>query len=1035
MSIDKFISTLLPADAWFSVVIPEGVYWRHIWINPEVRAAQGVAALLPVEVFTAGKAYFSCAGYHNSGTEWAGRTQDNTSAVRSFWLDIDAGATKRAKHGDKVYEKQGDAISAVGSFCKTHFVAPTYMVDSGEGVHVYWAFNEAIPVKLWAETLAPRFAQLCSSAGLKVDGTRTRDAASILRLPGSRASNKQVSVIYEGHAYPVKSLAEKLPKSLIVKARQFQPLAPDSARTPYKAAWAIYKAQEGSGCAQIRDMLNAQGNVQEPLWRAGLALVAHGSDTDQEKRELFTRMSSGHPDFSIQKTLQKAAETLGPYTCDSWAALNPSGCSKCRFNGLAKNPCRFGQEENESKWELAGSEHGPLATAIKGLSRAPLQIEATEEPLEESLEEPLEEAARNYQSWLDARLNLSAFKLKNGTVTKYVVGGGANDPAKYIVGQWRANADAEDWNDLYPAELAASAEAQKYGITRVFRTGEGAVSTLVVCDGTVIPRSIVVTAPTSAAATDTSGQLIVDYFSAIGQGSLSVATAKYSAGCRGDSLAVVMGNVGVTLDTAGLKGFLMYLQTAASTMVNRRGNIDQAISMGWTGKNSFVLGADEFLPNGSVRAISLPDSLKNFATLGTIAGSVSSWNSLLKSMYVTGAPADMPLQFAIMAGFGAPIHSRGQDVGGIIHLFSAASAAGKTTVQRVIAAIYDAPKSPTNHPTMLIAAKTDTTKARTHKLGMLNSLALLNDEITEMSPQDIASFIYTSTQGRANDRMASDANRLRENNTNWGAYTITSSNKRLSDVYSRIMQDSEGMAKRVWEIEIPAVRIAGGLANDACVVEPLLSGAVYGVAGVQWIKWLVSNWARVVVEKTKIMERLVADAGLTRADRFFANMGASALVSAHFAGALGLHPFDSESLYAYTVQLLAGTTAATSSADKNLELIKLFITRNLNRVSRIDANGAFSLMLNAPLNGLVGVFNAVDNTLAISEHALSTAVVDAFGSPAELRRLLLEIGQIKTVKIAADPLVPITMCFVIDINSASARRLAIGQEDLELQTL
>lgn len=1041
MSTNKFINALLPADAWFAVVVPEGIYWRHTWISPQARAQSPIETLLPAGALEADKAYFSCAGYAIAGTEWAGRTKNNVSDIRAFWLDIDAGAAKMAKHGDAVYETQAAAIAAVGAFCKSHFVSPTYLVDSGGGVHVYWAFEEAVPAKLWAEVLAPRFAQLCNAAGLKVDTARTCDTASILRLPGSRAGDKRVSVLYEGRVYPLEALAVKLPRGLTQAARAFQTAVPAIARTPYRAVWAIEKAERGEGCAQLRSLLQMGGNVPEPLWRAGLAFAFHGADTEADKGAMLAKLSSEHPDYTMQKTILKASETVAPYTCESWAAVNPAPCAACKFNGLAKNPCRFGQEVNASSWELAATEKSGLALAIKSLTAVALAglavsgfASAVPVEYEQEAERMIElQPDITYQEWLDTHPKLSPFKLVNETVTKYIVGGGANDNAKYIVGQWRASADADAWNDLYPAELAASAEAQKYGVTRVSKTPEGNITALVVCDGTVIPRAIVVTASTSASATDSSGQLVMDYFSAIGHGTVSIGTAKYSAGSRGDALAVMMGNIGVTLDFAGLKCFLMYLQTVASTMVNRRGNIEQAIAMGWTGRNSFVLGANDYLPTGSVQAISLPDSLKNFATLGTTAGDLAAWNSLLTRMYITGADADMPLQFAVMAGFGAPIHARGQDVGGIIHLFSAASAAGKTTVQRVVAAIYDAPKSATNHPTMLIAAKTDTTKARTHKLGMLNSLALLNDEITEMSPQDIAAFIYTSTQGRANDRMASDANRLRDNNTNWGAYTITSSNKRLSDVYSRIMQDSEGMAKRVWEVEIPAVRVAGGLANDARVVDPLLSGAVYGVAGVKWIAWLVRNWAQVAREKNKMVERLVADAGLTRADRFFANMGASALVSARFAGELGLHPFDTDALYTYVVRLLVGVSVSTVCTDQTIESIKSFITQNLSRISRIDANGAFSIMLNTPHNGVVGVYNAVDETLAISEAALLSALSTAKGSPSEMRRALRALGVVIPVRIAADALVPITDCFVVGINSASARKLSIGRVELEAQ--
>jgi Domain of unknown function (DUF927) len=1035
MSTNKFLDTILPPDAWSAIVVPEGEYWRHTWISPEQRASGEY--YLPPSATHADKAYFSCAGYQQTGTDWAGRTKANTHSVRALWLDIDAGAEKLAKHGDAVYETQDAALSALVMFCKTDFFTPTYVVDSGNGLHAYWAFNEAIPAKLWTETVAPRFAQLCADAGLKVDRARTCDPASILRLPGSKAGGKRVSVVHEGLTHPIEVLAAKLPKVLNGAGVKFAQGPAVTTLVPYKAAWVIRKAVAGEGCAQLQELFEARGNVAEPVWRAGLSVIAHGADGDEAIDELLMAASDGHPSFSAVATRAKAGETRGPYTCASWETVNPAPCMGCRFKIAARSPCRFGYEENASKWELAAMAGEAVPSLPKGMmtislasmqesnfgqegetgSLAPGAVIDAEEP---------EAPVLTYEEWLDAHPRLTTFKLVDGKSTKYVVGGTANDQAKYLVGQWRAVPEATEWTQLFPAELSASSDAQKFGITRVARNAEGIISTVVVCESTVVPNAIVVTSSSGATAPDVSGQLVVDYYSAIGQGSLSIATAKYSAGSRGEALSAMMGNIGVILDTAGLKGFLMYLQTAAATIVSRRGNVEQAIAMGWTAKDSFVLGAKNYMPDGSVRGVSLSDAFKHFATIGTTAGTLDEWNSLLEGMYVTGDAADMPLQFAILAGFGAPVHSRGQDIGGVIHLFSGASAAGKTTVQRVIAAIYDAPKGPANHPTMLIAAKTDTTKARTHKLGMLNSLALLNDEITEMNPQEIAAFIYTSTQGRANDRMASDSNRLRDNNTNWGAYTVTSGNRRLSDSYGKIMQDSEGMAKRVWEIEVPAVRVAGGLAKDARLVEPLLAGAVYGVAGTRWIKWLVSNWAAVAARKVKMIEQVVLDAGLTRADRFFANMAASALVAGQCAATLGLHPFDMKALYAYVINTLKVVSTSTADADKTVATIKLFITRNLNRVSRIDQSGAFMLMLSSPHGGVIGVFDQRDSTLAISEGALLEASVLGSGSPAEMRRTLRKLGVVKQVKIAADPLVPLTDCFVIDTGSAHARTLAIG---------
>ena len=120
--------------------------------------------------------YFALAGY--DGTNF--RRAANAVAARSFWLDLDAGEEKYAKHGDKVYETQTDALCALNLFCALTEMDPTYVVSSGMGLHVYWAMDEDIPAVEWRQHAA-WFKEVVNHYGLRQDPARTADIASILR--------------------------------------------------------------------------------------------------------------------------------------------------------------------------------------------------------------------------------------------------------------------------------------------------------------------------------------------------------------------------------------------------------------------------------------------------------------------------------------------------------------------------------------------------------------------------------------------------------------------------------------------------------------------------------------------------------------------------------------------------------------------------------------------------------------------------------------------------------------------------------------
>jgi hypothetical protein len=57
-------------------------------------------------------------------------------------------------------------------------------VSSGYGLHIYWVLREPLPESEWRK-YANRLAALFAKHGLKVDPSRTKDSASILRPPGT----------------------------------------------------------------------------------------------------------------------------------------------------------------------------------------------------------------------------------------------------------------------------------------------------------------------------------------------------------------------------------------------------------------------------------------------------------------------------------------------------------------------------------------------------------------------------------------------------------------------------------------------------------------------------------------------------------------------------------------------------------------------------------------------------------------------------------------------------------------------------------
>lgn len=111
------------------------------------------------------------------------RTAANVASASALWMDIDCGPDKAA--AEKGYENATEARAALESFCaRNGFPAPTHVVDSGGGLHVYWAINQPIERATWIAA-AGQFKAVARACNFLADPTRTADIASVLRMPGT----------------------------------------------------------------------------------------------------------------------------------------------------------------------------------------------------------------------------------------------------------------------------------------------------------------------------------------------------------------------------------------------------------------------------------------------------------------------------------------------------------------------------------------------------------------------------------------------------------------------------------------------------------------------------------------------------------------------------------------------------------------------------------------------------------------------------------------------------------------------------------
>jgi hypothetical protein len=344
-----FFKAVLPASGFYCLVLlPEG---RHIWTD-----SLETLALRATQHEGRPGVYFGTAAFKSSDT----RKAVNVLALRSLRLDIDAGAKKHEKDPTGTYPSQRDALTALMGFIRETQLAPSHIVSSGEGLHVYYSLDEDLEPARWTN-LAEALHASCEAHGLRVDPTVTRDSARILRpLGGLHSGERRVSLIRStGKVYSEADLSEALGALPAPTQRKYDTSINDevtlTVEGPPSSALKIV-----DHCAALCEVADAAGDVQEPFWRAMLGLVKFTVEGDKQAHE----WSMGYSGYSEKETNKKlAAWETGPSTCAEFGK-HTSACDGCKHKGKIKSPIVLGRMTSEQIEQLPEEKRpAPLVVA------------------------------------------------------------------------------------------------------------------------------------------------------------------------------------------------------------------------------------------------------------------------------------------------------------------------------------------------------------------------------------------------------------------------------------------------------------------------------------------------------------------------------------------------------------------------------------------------------------------------------------------------------------------------------------------------
>jgi hypothetical protein len=334
MATTDLLRHVLDEQGWYCIVGLKAGTPKQEFVATLEEASDSIEILLKQNY----DVYFACAKYESDGK----RTQDNVKSLKSFWLDIDCGV-------GKPYADQTEGIQALYTFCEAISLPVPTIVDSGRGVHAYWALDEAVDRATW-KPVAERLKQLCVEHKFEADPAVTSDVARILRVPETfnYKSNPplSVSIVHFAPSIPFAEFKDVVGVVLVPSGEFLFSRKPNAltmslmGNKESKFYTIIERTAKGDGCLQLANVIQNADTVSEPLWRAGLSIAKFCSDAEQA----IHIVSEGHPEYTREATEAKAAIIQGPYKCDKFDGLNPGICEGCKYNGKIKSPIVLGNE-------------------------------------------------------------------------------------------------------------------------------------------------------------------------------------------------------------------------------------------------------------------------------------------------------------------------------------------------------------------------------------------------------------------------------------------------------------------------------------------------------------------------------------------------------------------------------------------------------------------------------------------------------------------------------------------------------------------
>ena len=679
------------------------------------------------------------------------------------------------------YETKKAAALALTDFLNATGLAELGMptvVDSGGGLHAYWPLQQEIPANIW-KPLAEDFKRLCKQFDFTVDMAVTADTARILRVPGTTNFKRKYATPRPVRIRQVGDTFDLVQFS----AKLYEQLA-DKPSEP-EPVLSGKRPKRPPNASQIKMMQNSI-TLFSKVEEAGCLQLQHYKDHGQQDgmeplwRGLlsWTKVCADGEDHAL-----------------SLSAVHPYSEDRMREKlAQIKGPYPCTKMDSENPGVCKGCKHWGKVTNPLVLGRE-IKTDNTAKVIELKKYEPPPEVTEDFF-------------------------------------------DSEESYGVDEEEIVTGAALLQPPPPRGYSYGENGGVYVTVAEedeeGNKSKRQVQLL-PYDLFVVDLlkrEEEHLVHMVAVRPEGVQTLNFPQKSIVSKDETLKWLATNNVISSFAGYDKQFYSYVRAAVGEASQNRPPIVVPHQFGWQEDNSFVYNNRVFTADGRETVVPLP-GLENINRVTNGKGNLKTWRKMWEKIFIQKPDMETALALSVES-FGAPLMHFTEFEGFSWHIGSQWSGTGKSLVLSAKAGVW-------GHPLRYRTGKGTSPVAMQQRAGLLNSLPLLIDEITNKQRNDMEwapTFIFDFSEAQGKERMESGTNKERINNSTWKTTVTMTGNEKITDYMAGARKySSNGELLRVLEWS-PHNKITFTEDERLWLLELKRN---YGVAGEAWVRWLVRN--------------------------------------------------------------------------------------------------------------------------------------------------------------------------------------------------